>query len=399
MKILVVCQHFYPEEFRINDICCELVKKGHSVTVLTGLPNYPRGKVFKEYKFFKRRKEDFKGVKILRSFLIGRGTNTIMMAINYACFAIMASIKALFIKKDFDVIYVYQLSPISMVWPAILLKYITKKKLVIHCLDQWPISVTIGGIKKTSFLYKFIFKLSKWTYEQTDFITISSKSFKKYFINELNIKDKGLVYWPSYAEANYDKINYKDDNNFDLVFAGNIGPAQSVETIIETARILKKCNNIKFHIVGDGLNKVACEKSVQKYKLNNVTFYGFHPVEKMPQFYSMADAFLITMADNEIVNNTLPAKIQSYMLSGRPIIGAINGEVKEVVKEANCGVCCDSLDYKALSKIILLVHNDKEKLKKWGDNAKQYYEKHFDKKKCINDLEQMLYNVISGVNQ
>lgn len=397
MKILVVCQHFYPEEFRINDICYELKKSGHEVTVLTGLPNYPKGKVYKKYRWFKNRNEEFNGVKIIRAFLIGRGTNTFTMAINYAFFAIMASLKALFMKKDFDIIYAYQLSPISMVWPAILLKRITKKKLVIHCLDQWPISITIGGIKKTSFIYKLLFRLSKWTYMQADVITISSKSFEKYFINELNIRNKRIIYWPSYAESNYKEIKYIEDSCFDLLFAGNIGPAQSVETIIETANILKKNSNIKFHIVGDGLNKDACEKLTQQYNLDNVIFYGFHPIEEMPKYYSMADAFLITMADNETVNNTLPAKIQSYMLSGKPIFGAINGEVKEVVKESNCGLCCDSLDYKALSKIILAAYKDQKMLKTWGKNGKLYYSKHFEKAKCIENLEQILYNEINDL--
>ncbi|MFA5407245.1 MAG: glycosyltransferase family 4 protein [Bacilli bacterium] len=394
MKVLVVCQHFYPEEFRINDICYELVKKGHNVTVLTGLPNYPKGKVYKDYRLFRRRSETVNGVKIIRSFLIGRGNTNFKMALNYACFAVMASIKSLFIKKNFDVIYVYQLSPISMAWPAILLKKLTKKKIVLHCLDQWPISLTIGNISKNSFVYKIALKLSIWTYKRADFITISSKSFKKYFIKELKIVNKGLKYWPSYAESTYEVKQKQKDKTFDLLFAGNIGPAQSVETIIETARILKNNKNIMFHIVGDGLSKKSCEELTNKYELNNVKFYGFHPVEAMPNFYSMADAFLITMADNEIVNNTLPAKVQSYMLAGKPIIGAINGEVKEVINAAKCGLCCDSLNFKELSELIFKASKDKKSLITWGNNAKNYYDHHFTKDKCIKSLEKILYNVI-----
>lgn len=393
MKILVVCQHFYPEQFRINDICFELAQRGNEVTVLTGLPNYPKGKVFKDYKWLRNRKQKINNVKIIRSFLIGRGKSTIMMGINYLCFTIMASIKAIFIKKDFDIIYVFQLSPITMAIPAIIVKKMIKKPLIIHCLDQWPISITIGGIKKTSKVYKFFYRLSKWVYNQADLITISSKSFKKYFIEELKIKDKGFVYWPSYAETSYSNINYKEDDNFDLVFAGNIGPAQSVETIVETANILKNDKQIKFHIIGDGLNKDNCEKLANKYNLENIIFYGFHPVEKMPDFYNIADAFLITMADNEIVNNTLPAKIQSYMSAGRPIIGAINGEVKEVVKEANCGVCCKSLDYNGLAKLILSVYRDKDKLIKWAENGKKYYQTNFTKEKCLEDLEKIMLSI------
>ena len=388
MKILVVCQHFYPENFRINDICYELVKKGHDVTVLTGLPNYPKGKVFKEYKWFKNRNQVINGVKIKRCSLVGRGSSTLMMGINYLWFAFFGSLKALFMKKDFDIVYVFQISPITMAWPAILVKKIKKIPLIIHCLDQWPISVTVGPIKKESFIYKILYKISRWTYNMADTITLSSKSFEKYFINELKIskKDKKLIYYPSYAESCYENIEQRENRIFDLVFAGNIGPAQSVETIVEAANILKDDKDILFHIVGDGLSRNACEEKAKEYGLKNIKFYGYFPVEEMPKFYSKADAFLITMVSNEVVNNTLPAKIQSYMIAEKPIIGAISGEVKEVVMEADCGLCCESLDYEGLAKLILEAKKDKKRLKKWSENSKKYYLKYFEKEKCINDL-------------
>jgi len=388
MKILVVCQHFYPETFRINDICFELVKKGNEVTVLTGLPNYPKGKVLKEYKFFRRRNETVNGVNIKRCSLVGRGKSTIMMGINYLWFAIFGSLKAFFMRKDFDIIYVYQLSPITMAWPAIVVKKMKKIPLIIHCLDQWPISVTTGPISKESFIYKVLFKISVWTYNKADKITISSKSFKKYFENELNIsqKLKGLSYYPSYAESDYENLKEIKDDDFDLLFAGNIGPAQSVETIIEAAKILKNYKNIKFHIVGDGLSREHCEKLANNYELKNVKFYGFHSVSEMPKFYSKADAFLITMVNNEVVNNTLPAKVQSYMVAGKPIIGAISGEVKDTIIDADCGLCCESLDYESFAKIIVEASKDKKKIKKWSENSKKYYQKYFDKENCINDL-------------
>ena len=388
MKILVVCQHFYPETFRINDITYELVKKGHDVTVLTGLPNYPEGKVYKGYKWFQNRSEVVNGVKIKRCSLVGRRKSTLMMGINYAWFAIFGCLKSLFMKKDFDVVYVYQLSPISMTWPGILVSKIKKIPLVIHCLDQWPISVTTGPIGKESVLYKVLEKMSIWSYNKASRIIISSKSFKRYFENELNIsaKSKRLTYYPSYAESNYENVGQIENNVFDIVFAGNIGPAQSVETIIETANILKEHKNIMFHIVGDGLSRQVCEDLSNQYKLENVKFYGFHPVEDMPQYYALADCFIITMVDNEVVNSTLPAKVQSYMLAAKPIVGAISGEVKEVIEEADCGYCTDSGNYRELAQIITRVYNDKEKCSYFGKNSYLYYQNHFEKNKCIDDL-------------
>lgn len=396
MKILVVCQHFYPENFRINDICYELVSRGHNITVLTGLPNYPKGKVLKEYKWFKNRNQIINGVKIKRCSLVGRGNSTLMMIINYMWFAMFGSIKALFMKKDFDLVYVYQLSPITMAIPGIVVKKIKKIPLVIHVLDQWPVSITTGGISKESTPYKILTRWSKKIYNNADLITCSSKSFKKYFINELKIsEDKKFLYMPSYAEDNYKNIKHKNNKTFDLVFAGNIGPAQSVETIVEAANILKKHKNIKFHIVGDGLNRKKCESMAQKYNLKNIYFYGHHPIEEMPKYYAIADAFLITMVDNEVVNSTLPAKIQSYMIVGKPIIGAISGEVSEVIKEAKCGLCCNSLDYIELANLIIKASKS-DNLAKWGNNGYKYYIKNFTKEKCINDLEKTLNKIINN---
>ena len=398
MKLLVVCQHFYPENFRINDICYELVKRGHDVTVLTGLPNYPEGKVLKEYKFFKNRNQVINGVKIKRCTLVGRGKSTLMMMINYMWFAIFASIKAIFMKKDFDLVYVYQLSPITMTWPAIVVKKMKHIPLIIHVLDQWPVSITTGGISKTSLPYKILTRWSKKAYSKANLITCSSKSFKNYFINELGLnKELGFTYLPSYAESDYLDVGREKNDTFDLVFAGNIGPAQSVETIIEAANLLKNERKIKFHIVGDGLSLAKCKELANSYKLDNVTFYGYHPVTDMPKYYKIADAFLITMVDNEVVNSTLPAKVQSYMMAGKPIIGAISGEVADVINDANCGLCCKSLDYKTLSKLIKMARISK-KLDEWGNNAYKYYENHFEKNKCLDDLEKVLNDTINQKN-
>jgi glycosyltransferase involved in cell wall biosynthesis len=396
MKILVVCQHFYPENFRISDICFELAKKGHDVTVLTGLPNYPKGKVFKDYKWFKNRNQVINGVKIKRCSLVGRGSSTLQMAINYMWFATFCSIKAFFMKKDFDIVYVYQLSPITMTWPAIVVKKMKKIPLIIHVLDQWPVSITTGGVQKTSLAYKILTKWSINAYNNADLITCSSKSFKNYFIGELGLsEDKGFVYLPSYAESDYLNIDYVKNETFDLVFAGNIGPAQSVETIVEAANLLKDQKDVVFHIVGDGLSKAACEQMAKNYGLDNVIFYGYHDVSEMPEYYKLADAFLITMVDNEVVNSTLPAKVQSYMMAGKPIVGAINGEVKDVIKEANCGLCCDSLDHKTLAELILQMKDDEAKCEQYAHNAFKYYEDHFEKETCINDLIDTLSGLIS----
>lgn len=397
MNILIICQHFYPENFRVNDIALELAQRGHKITVLTGLPNYPQGKVLQEYKWFKNRKQEIGGVKIIRCSLIGRGSSTLKMGLNYLWFAVFGCLKAMFMKKEFDIVYTYQLSPITMVWPGIIVSRFKKIPLIIHCLDQWPISVTTGPISKQSHLYKFLEKISIWTYKKANKILISSKSFKNYFENDLHISadDKGLIYYPSYAENIYKDVGSVKNDTFDLVFAGNIGPAQSVETIIEAANLLKEEKAIKFHIVGDGLNCKNCESMAESYGLDNVKFYGYHPVDEMSTYYALADCFLITMVDNEVVNSTLPAKVQSYMLAGKPIIGAISGEVKSVIQEAKCGLCCDSGNFVELAGLIQKAYNDEGLLDTCGRHSLSYYKSHFEKNKCISDLEEIFAKEVS----
>ena len=396
MKILVVDQHFYPEQFRINDICFELVKQGHDITILTGLPNYPKGKLFKGYRFFRKRKETYKGVKIKRTSIICRGKSVLRMGINYASFAINASIKAIFMKKDFDIVYVYQTSPVSMAWPAIVVAKMKHIPLVIHILDQWPISIASGGISKEGLLYKWMYKISKNTYKKADVLSISSKKFEKYIKEELKITDIPIIYNPSYAEDTYKDTKITNNKKFDLLFAGNIGPATSVDTIVEAANILKNNKDIMFHIVGDGLTKEECLKKANDYNLTNIKFYGFCTVEEVKKYYDLADAFLITMDDNEVVNNTLPAKLQSYMVAAKPIFGAVSGEAKETIIESKCGLVVSSKDYKGLAKLI--EDNYKKDLSKYGKNALKYYKEHFEKDKCLNDMIDMFNNCIKEKN-
>ena len=244
--------------------------------------------------------------------------------------------------------------------------------------------------------YKILTRWSKNAYNKADIITCSSKSFKNYFINELKLsEEKKFIYMPSYAESLYDNCKTIKNKKFDLLFAGNIGPAQSVETIIEAANLLKDEKDIMFHIVGDGLSKLSCEEQAKKYGLENVKFYGYHSVDEMKEYYELADAFLITMVDNEVVNSTLPAKVQSYMLAGKPIIGAISGEVKNVIKEADCGLCCESLDYVEFAKIIKEAYKS-DKKEKWSNNSYKYYKDNFEKDKCIDDIINLFKKTIKN---
>lgn len=387
MKILIVSQHFYPEPFRINDIAVSLVQLGHDVSVLTGLPNYPSGKIPMEYRSGKLRTETYQGVEINRTWIVERGSNLLGMALNYVSFGINASIKILFSKKKYDLVFVFQTSPISMALPAIVAKYKQKIPMVIHCLDQWPISVTTGPIPEKSLLYRVLFHFSRWIYNQADVITLSSQSFKDYFKQALDLPEsKGFLYWPSYAEDLYAIKEHESNEFFDLVFAGNIGPAQNVEMIIEAAHLLKNYASIRFHIVGDGLSFEKCKNIAKEYHLSNVVFHGSYPIDEMPRFYHLADAFLITMVDHSVINNTLPAKLQSYLLAGKPILAAINGEVRRVVEEAQAGLVVSSNDLDGFVESIRFASENPQLCHDWAENGLNYYHSHFDKAKLLSKL-------------
>lgn len=390
MKILVVCQYYYPEPFRVSDICEALVEKGHEVTVLTGLPNYPEGFVLEEYRHGKKRNEVINGVKVKRCFEIGRGNGSLTLFLNYLSFMVSASFSTLFLKKEFDVIMVNQLSPVLMAIPAIIYKKKSKKKLFLYCLDLWPASLEAGGIKENSIIHKIFFKISKWIYNSADIIAVTSGMFKNYFNDVLEIKDKEIRYLPQYAEDLFSETSDSVQNGqYNFVFAGNIGDMQSVETIVKAANELQQHTNIIFHIVGDGSKLEECKKLSNQWNLSNIIYYGRRPVTDMPQFYSLADAMLLTLKDNKQISYTLPGKVQSYMAARKPIIAAINGEANRVIEEAECGLCCKAEDYKELANLIVQFCNSDKKVQ-MADNSLEYYIKNFGKEKFVTALENIL---------
>lgn len=398
MKILVVCQYYSPEPFRISDICETLVKHGHEVTVLTGLPNYPEGHVLDDYRHGKKRNEVINGVKVIRTFEIGRGNSHLRLFLNYASFAISASLKAFFMKEEFDVIFANQLSPVMMAIPAMVYKKRRHKKILLYCLDLWPDSLAAGGVSEDSLIYRIFLNISKWIYSSADQILVTSSMFKDYFEKVLSINTSNIKHLPQYAE---DLFVLKEDETmteiaatseekiYKFVFAGNIGDMQSVVTIIKAANELRNYQNIQFHIVGDGSKFDECRNLTKSLGLENVVFYGRRAVHEMPSFYSMADAMLITLKDNKTLSYTLPGKIQSYMAAGKPIIGAINGETSRVIEASKSGLCCNAEDYTALSELILTFCNYDNK-KQMAINAQKYYEQHYSKDKFMYNLENAL---------
>lgn len=388
MKILVVCQYYYPEPFRITDICEGLVERGHSVTVLTGLPNYPEGEVLKEYKKKQHRDEIRNGVRIIRCYEHGRGHNAVDMLWNYFSFALSGKRMVIKLEKDFDLVFINQLSPVMMAWPGI--KYAKKnnKKTLLYCCDLWPASLSAGGIKRNSFVYKMFGRISKKIYNQVDSICVTSKGFASYLNQEHSVKADKISYLPQYCEELFSTVVDTPHDGYNFVFAGNIGKMQSVKTIIMAASLLLDNKEITIHIVGDGRDLDSCKKLALEMKTTNVVFHGRKPIEEMPKFYSLADAMLVTLAKDDLVSESLPGKVQSYMASGKPIIAAIDGETSRVIQESKCGFVCEAEDYINLARLIsdFTKLNNTDEMK---NCATKYFSKNFTKDAFFNKISNL----------
>ena len=395
MKILIVSQYFWPENFRINDLALELKSRGHDVAVLTGKPNYPEGRFFDGYSFFSKSKDSFSDIPIYRVFMLPRKNGRGMyLALNYLSFAFFSSIFALFHRKKYDASFVFAISPITMVFPAIVHKKCYGTKLGLWVQDLWPESVVAAGKFESKFIYNRLTQMVKYIYRQSDKIFISSKSFAPSILQKYNDNTK-VHYLPNWAEdifliSEIKKQKYEDliPEGFIVMFAGNIGESQDIDHIVKAAIETKKDRMIKWIFVGDGRKKKWLEEQVQTYDLvDTVLLLGRYPLEEMPHLYIHADILLVSLKNEEIFNLTIPAKTQSYMAFGKPIVAMLNGEGASLIQEAQCGIAVPAGDYKTLAKKICdMKLMEQERLQQMGANGKQFYETYFSKDIIISDL-------------
>lgn len=391
MKILVICQYYSPEPFKVADVCEALVSEGHEVDVVTSFPNYPMGEIYEGYKDGAHRDEILNGVNVHRVFTIGRRSGFVHRILNYYAYCLASTFYVNKIKKDYDVVFVYQLSPVLMANAGIRYKKKHNKKMLLYCLDLWPDSLTLGGIKKDSLIYKHYKKVSQKIYNSADKILVSSNRFKQYLDEMFKINGEKVDYLPQYAEDEFRPVPIIEKDSVDLTFAGNIGTTQGIETILYAAEKFKG-TSIHFHFYGDGSGLQSLTELSKSLKLDNVTFHGRIPLEDVPEKYAQSDGLIVSLSDNQVLSMSFPGKIQSYMAAGKPIIGSVNGEASEIIKEAQCGFCSPAEDCEGLVECIeSFLKSDKKLL---GKNARKYYEKHFKKEDFINQLISELFKVM-----
>lgn len=390
MKILVISQHYWPESFPSTDLCEGLAARGHQVTVITDVPNYPMGYIFPEYKKGKNRRQEHNGVTVLRSFTVGRRSGTLFRLLNYYSFSLSSTRLARKLKEEFDVVLAIQSSPIMMVKAGLAYAKKHKKKCLFYTMDLWPASLAAGGVGEGSPIYKYFGSVSKKLYRKADRILITSTMFRQYLMEQFGISDDVIGYLPQYAAAQFDQMPAAPEKDtVDLMFAGNVGAAQSLHTVLEAAEQLKDRSNLRWHIVGDGSELDNLKATAAEKTLTNVIFHGRKPPEKMPEYYAMADAMLVTLTQDPFIGMTLPAKVQSYMAAGKPILAAANGEIPQVLAKAGCGFCAPAEDGTALAAAVeqFLACPDKTAL---GQKAKAYYEANFTRNRFMETLETQL---------
>lgn len=389
MKILVVCQHYWPEPYPLPDICEELVRRGHQVQVVTDVPNYPLGKIYPGYKKHKNRNEVHNGVNIHRTFTVGRRNNVFFRFLNYFSFAVSSLIHTLRIKEDYDVVFANQTSPITMSGGALAYGKKHNKKVVLYCMDLWPASLTVGGVRAGSFVYRVFDKISASIYRSADEILISSESFRDYLRENFDIPDEIIRYHPQYSDISVEEEPSPDKDTVDLMFAGNIGTAQSIPTVLKAAKLLEDRKELRWHIVGDGSELSNCMRLAEELELENVIFHGRKERKEMPEYYAMADAMLLTLIADPFISMTLPGKAQTYMAAGKPIIGAADGEIPLVIEKSGCGFCAKAEDERGLADAVIrfLEYPDKDSL---GKNARDYYDRNFNREEFMDKLEDSL---------
>ncbi|MEW6314482.1 MAG: glycosyltransferase family 4 protein [Pseudomonadota bacterium] len=396
MKILIVSQYFWPEDFRINDLTIGLCQAGHEVTVLTGQPNYPGGKIFPGYGWFKNTRQDYGGVMVRRVPLIPRGRGgALRLMLNYLSFAIFSTLLAPFYcRGKVDAIFVFEPSPITVGLPAILLRRIKRAPVLFWVLDLWPDSLSATGAVQSPLILRGVERLVCFIYRRCDLILVQSRGFIEHVQRHGGAAEK-IRYFPSWAEALYQPLPPAPEQvpampgGFRIMFAGNVGVAQDFGTILDAAQRLHRRKDIHWLIVGDGRLLEWVRQQVEARGLSDtVHLFGRYPVAAMPAFFAMADVMLVSLKRAPIFELTIPGKIQSYLACARPLLVMLDGEGARIVKEAGAGLTCPAQDAVALERAVLtMAAMPKLEREAMGQAGRRYYEANFDRAMLFQRVE------------
>lgn len=396
LKIALASQHFYPDDFRVNEIASALVSQGHSVTVFTSLPDYKTGRVPKEYKGFKKRNDEYKGVKIKRCFSVSRRSGVIFRALNYLSFFISSTVKMYFSKEKFDISICYQTSPVLMANGARALAKRQKIPFLIYSLDLWPECLKAWNVGENSVLYKIMHKYCINIYNSADLIAVSSKPFIEYHSKVNNVPLNKMLYLPQHSKDMNLPLKKAKGSDEPVVFAfgGNIGSVQNVECIVRAVNELSKDLNFRVEIYGNGSELENCKELAEKLNVTDkIMFFGRVDRDTLWKKYENADAFLLTLKPQGYISMTVPAKLQEYMSGNRPIIASAD-YADRIINEAGCGVCVQGDDFKALAEKMKQFIENKEDFSVLAENGRKYFTSNFTLDIFIKRLNEILNKLV-----
>lgn len=398
MRILILTQYYYPETFKSTEIGEELVRRGHHVEVLAGIPNYPDGVYYKGYSFFKKRRETVNGVRIYRSFQTPRGkkSSSIGLSLNFLSFVISATLWVLFFfawRKKYDVIITHEPSPITQIIPAIILGKLRRTPVYSWILDIWPDSMVSSiGEKRARYIKPILTCVTEWVYKNSKLILVSSKGMMK-LVNRNHDYSGKLVYFPNWCDDILALPKKESDllpAGFKIMMAGNLNDGIGIDAVVNLIDSLRDIKNLYFVLVGGGTREEMLREAFKEKGMQNVIMTGRKPFFEMPSLYAQADAMFLSLKKTDLphLRATVPLRLQSYMSAGKPILGMVDGSANDVINAADCGFSAPSGDFQTLSDYIRNnVMKDSDAFKAKGFQSRQFFEKYYQKEYCLSNLE------------
>jgi len=382
-QVLLISHYFWPEPLRINQVVEDLIAAGAKVTVLTGHPSYPEEAAYPGYRPWRMMGERHPaGYEIFRVPVVPRGrANGVRLAVNYLSFVGSAIVfgTPLLRRRRFDVVFVFCTTPAIQGYAALWFGVLKKAKVVLWVQDIWPQSLAATGYVKSPTLLRLVGRVVRALYRRCDLILGQSRAFVR--LIEAEAGGVPVRYFPNPGEhptQPASPVAVTLPEKFNVIFAGNLGKAQAMETIVEAARILRENTDIHITLFGSGAMGDWIAGEIAAGGLHNLALGGRLPPEAMPEIYRKASALLLTLVNDEIIAQTVPSKLQSYLGAGRPIIAAVNGEAAAIVSEAAAGFSCRAEDPTALAEAIVALKNLPElSRREMGDAARRYFDANY----------------------
>ncbi len=404
--MLIWSQYFWPENFLINKLAIDLNAQGIEVTVVTGKPNYPDGQVFPGYTASGIQREEYLGVEVIRIPLYPRGKASAKgLLLNYLSFIISGYFFApvALRGRNFDAVFVFATSPLLQALPAIFVAWLKNAQMIVWVQDIWPEALQATGFIKNRWLLWLVEAAVRYIYRYADSILIQSEAFRtpveRLVSNKIKIRffpnSAADLFEAVGASANPCNLAAEIQQHFSVVFAGNMGTAQSCETIVAAAELLVQYSAIKIFLVGSGSRSASIALEVKRKNLTNVILTGRLSHEEMPAVCSSASVLLVSLKNEPSLSATIPSKLQSYLSAGKPIIASLNGEAARLVTDAQAGIACPAESHEALAQAILKLYEmSPDERDRLGINARRYFKTHFHAAERVSELVDHLRSLV-----